>query len=77
MPPDHAPAAMVANIAVGLATFGIDLHVATNLVHTVRCVPVGTWPRDLNLKTIGLYTRSVICDGLQAIPLGPLTRGLK
>ncbi|KAF7543677.1 hypothetical protein G7Z17_g10544 [Cylindrodendrum hubeiense] len=89
MPDDHAPAIMVTTIAAGLSKFGVDLHVATtlpgrataagftNIVHTVRRVPVGPWARDPALKTIGLYTRGVIYDGLQAITLGPLTRGLK
>ncbi|KAH7176314.1 methyltransferase type 12 [Dactylonectria macrodidyma] len=34
-------------------------------------------PRNRDLKTIGLYTRGVIFDGLQATALGPLTRGLQ
>ncbi|KAH6973797.1 hypothetical protein BKA56DRAFT_620001 [Ilyonectria sp. MPI-CAGE-AT-0026] len=50
MPSDHAPAVMIAaNIAVGLAAFGIDLHVATSLVRTVR------YP-----KTIGLQNPEAI-----------------
>lgn len=58
IPCHHSPAILVAaNIAVGLAAFGIDL------VHTVRCVPVCTSPRDPDPKTIGLYARNVICDG--------------
>jgi len=40
-------------------------------------VPIGTWPRDQNLKTIGLYNRSMLVDALQAVSMAPLTRGLK
>ncbi|KAK2049476.1 methyltransferase domain-containing protein [Colletotrichum somersetense] len=40
-------------------------------------VPIGTWPRDQNLKTIGLYNRSMLIDALQAVSMAPLTRGLK
>lgn len=29
------------------------------------------------MRLIGLYLRTVLIDGLQAISLGPLTRGLK
>ncbi|KAH7157873.1 methyltransferase type 12 [Dactylonectria estremocensis] len=89
MPPDYGPAVMTANVAAGLAHFGVELFIATSLpdrvaaagfvkpVHSVRRVPVGPWPRNPDLKTIGLYTRGVIFDGLQAVTLGPLTRGLQ
>jgi hypothetical protein len=40
-------------------------------------VPIGTWPRDRRLKTIGLYNRSVIADGLQGVSMAAFTRGLK
>ncbi|KAK1997562.1 methyltransferase domain-containing protein [Colletotrichum falcatum] len=39
-------------------------------------VPIGTWPRDQRLKTIGLYNRSMLVDALQAVAMAPLTRGL-
>lgn len=79
---------MVANIRDGLATFGIEMHAAeknadrlreagfVNIRHEIKKVPVGTWPKDPSLKMIGLYNRSVIYDGLQAITMGPFTRGL-
>lgn len=40
-------------------------------------VPVGKWPKNKTLRLIGLYLRTVLIEGLQAISLGPLTRGLK
>lgn len=40
-------------------------------------VPVGVWPRNPKMKTVGLYNRSMIYDGLQGISMGPFTRGLK
>lgn len=79
---------MVANIRDGLAKFDIDMHASeknedrlreagfVHIQHEVKKVPVGPWPKDPNLKMIGLYNRSVIYDGLQAITIGPYTRGL-
>ncbi|KAK1546343.1 methyltransferase domain-containing protein [Colletotrichum paranaense] len=48
-----------------------------NVVEKVWKVPIGTWPRDQKLKTIGLYNRSMLIDALQAVSMAPLTRGLK
>jgi hypothetical protein len=39
-------------------------------------VPVGIWPKDPTMKTIGLYNRSIIIDGLQGVGMAPLTRAL-
>ncbi|KAF9878194.1 methyltransferase domain-containing protein [Colletotrichum karsti] len=88
MPPDFMPVKMVKNISEGLAKFGVDMHAAernpgrleaagfVNLVHQVKKVPVGGWPRNKFLRTIGLYNLSVIYDGLHAVTIGPCTRGL-
>jgi SAM-dependent methyltransferase len=88
MDKDYTPPQMVDNIRAGLEKFGIDMHAArknpdrlreagfVNIRHEIKKVPVGPWPKDQNLKTIGLYNRSVIYDGLQAITMGPFTRGL-
>ncbi|KAL8416971.1 hypothetical protein RB596_007192 [Gaeumannomyces avenae] len=46
-----------------------------NVTEKVLQVPIGTWPRNKTLKTIGLYWRSNLFNGLQAIAMGPLTRG--
>jgi hypothetical protein len=40
-------------------------------------LPVGAWPKNKTLRLIGLYMRTVLIEGMQAISLGPLTRGLK
>jgi hypothetical protein len=88
MTESYTPPKMVDNIRAGLAKFDIEMHAAeknpdrlrdagfVNIRHDIKKVPVGPWPKDQNLKTIGLYTRSVIYDGLQAITMGPFTRGL-
>ncbi|KAL0934583.1 methyltransferase domain-containing protein [Colletotrichum truncatum] len=88
IPNDYAPVTMVENIKEGLARFGIDMNAAeqnpgrveaagfVNVLHQVKKVPVGRWPRNKFLRTIGLYTLSVIYDGLHAITIGPFTRGL-
>jgi hypothetical protein len=49
----------------------------SNVEEKVWKVPIGVWPKDPTLKTIGLYNRSMIYDALQAISMAPLTRGLK
>ncbi|EHK98232.1 putative mRNA 3'-end-processing protein YTH1 [Glarea lozoyensis 74030] len=73
----------------GLAAFGIDLSAMVNNIQVLRDagfinvetrvfkVPCGVWPKNKTMKMIGLYLRSVIFDGLQAISMGPFTRGLK
>jgi hypothetical protein len=88
MPADYAPIKMVNLIREGLARFGVEMNAAehnegrlreagfTDITHNIKKVPVGSWPRDAALKTVGMYTRTVIYDGLQAITLRPLTRGL-
>lgn len=48
-----------------------------NVTERTFHVPIGTWPKNKVLKTVGLYWRTILLDGLQAIALGPLTRGLK
>ncbi|KAL2883730.1 hypothetical protein SGCOL_000877 [Colletotrichum sp. CLE4] len=88
MGPDYAPTKMTNLIEEGLGKFSFELYASeTNperlkaggfetQVHDVRKVPLGRWPRDDNLKTIGTYSQAVLFDGLQAITMGPLTRGL-
>ena len=49
----------------------------TNITEREFHVPIGTWPKNKVLKTVGLYWRTILLDGLQAIALGPLTRGLR
>ncbi|KAF5487596.1 Secondary metabolism regulator LAE1 [Colletotrichum siamense] len=84
----YAPAKMMDLIKDGLAQFGVDLRAGKshegrikaagfqNLVHDTKKVPVGTWPKDSRLKSIGSYARAVIYDGLHGNTIGPFTRGL-
>lgn len=48
-----------------------------NVDEKVWKVPIGLWPKDPKMKTIGLYNRSMLIDALQAVSMAPLTRGLK
>ena len=48
-----------------------------NVTERTLHIPIGTWPKNKVLKTVGLYWRTILMDGIQAIALGPLTRGLK
>ena len=88
IPPAYALRTWLENIRLGIGKLGIDLSVATrnfsnlrnagfiNVQERVFKVPIGTWPKNKTLQMIGLYLRTVISDGLQAISLGPLVRGL-
>ncbi|KAH7316501.1 S-adenosyl-L-methionine-dependent methyltransferase [Stachybotrys elegans] len=91
VPLDHPVAQFWARINEGLTALGIDFHAAAdskladsmrtaglvNVTERTFHVPIGTWPKNKVLKTVGLYWRTILLDGLQAIALGPLTRGLK
>ncbi|PHH85714.1 hypothetical protein CDD83_38 [Cordyceps sp. RAO-2017] len=91
VPPDHEVAKFWARVNEGLVALGIDLDRAaggllsgmmreagfSNVTERVFHVPIGTWPKNKVLKTVGLYWRTILLDGLQAIALGPLTRGLR
>lgn len=90
VPPDHPVAKFWTLVTEGLAALGVDLDISsggvlagkmqeagfTNVTERVFHVPIGTWPKNKVLKTVGLYWRTILLDGLQAIALGPLTRGL-
>lgn len=39
-------------------------------------IPIGTWPKDINMKKCGLYNRSMIHDALYGVAVRPFTRGL-
>lgn len=87
---DHPVAQYWEFIRQGLANLGVDFHAAgdrklagmmreagfNKITERVLHVPIGTWPKNKVLKTVGLYWRTILLDGLQAIALGPLTRGL-
>ncbi|PNY25090.1 Phosphoethanolamine N-methyltransferase 1 [Tolypocladium capitatum] len=90
VPPGHGVAQFWARVNEGLNTLGVDLNTAaggllggwmreagfTNVTERVFHVPIGTWPKNKVLKTVGLYWRTILLDGIQAIAMGPLTRGL-
>ncbi|KAL2142528.1 hypothetical protein VTI28DRAFT_1085 [Corynascus sepedonium] len=89
MPADHPVAQYWSLIMEGLTHLGIDFHAAAggrlasmmrevgfvNVTERVLQIPLGTWPKNKVLKTVGLYWRTILTDGIQAIALGPLTRG--
>jgi len=47
-----------------------------NIGQLERKVPVGRWPKAQVLKTMGHFCREIVIRGLDAVMLGPLTRGL-
>ncbi|KAH7177019.1 S-adenosyl-L-methionine-dependent methyltransferase [Dactylonectria macrodidyma] len=87
--PDSQVLDFLNNVKDGLAAFNVDLLGMEKNQQRIRDagfvrideqvlkVPLGVWPRDRKLKTIGLYNRSMIYDGLHGISMGPFTRGLK
>ncbi|KAK3354200.1 S-adenosyl-L-methionine-dependent methyltransferase [Neurospora tetraspora] len=91
MPADHPMAQYWALVHEGLAALGVDFHAAAggnlaqmmreagfvNVTERILQIPIGTWPKNKVLKTVGLYWRTILLDGIQAIALGPLTRGLR
>ncbi|GAB0133495.1 hypothetical protein EsDP_00001902 [Epichloe bromicola] len=91
VPPDHPVAKFWTLVTEGLAALGVDLDISSggvlaskmqeagfrNVTERVFHVPIGTWPKNKVLKTVGLYWRTILLDGLQAIAMGPLTRGLR
>lgn len=86
---DNQVAAFFQNVKDGLAAFNIDLLAMernkellrsagfVNVEERVIKVPLGEWPKDPTMKTIGMYNRSMIYDGLHGLAMGPFTRGLK
>ncbi|KAM7209654.1 S-adenosyl-L-methionine-dependent methyltransferase [Naviculisporaceae sp. PSN 640] len=90
MTPDHPVAKFWELVNQGLSNLGVDFHAVAGgrLANTMRdCgyinvsertlqIPIGTWPKNKVLKTVGLYWRTILLDGLQAIALGPFMRGL-
>lgn len=91
MPSNHPVAQYWDLINQGLTTLGVDFHAASggklanmmrdcgfvNVTERVFHIPIGIWPKNKVLKTVGLYWRTILLDGIQAIALGPLTRGCK
>ncbi|KAK4157009.1 hypothetical protein C8A00DRAFT_30102 [Chaetomidium leptoderma] len=89
MPADHPVAQYWSLIHEGLGNLGVNFHAAAdgrlaaqmrdcgfvNVTERVLQIPIGTWAKNKVLKTVGLYWRTILSDGIQAIALGPLTRG--
>jgi len=90
MSPDHPIAKYWGLISEGLGRLGVPFFAVANggltnmmrecgfvnVTERVLQIPIGTWPKNKVLKTVGLYWRTILLDGIQAIALGPLTRGL-
>ncbi|KAK2043153.1 S-adenosyl-L-methionine-dependent methyltransferase [Colletotrichum somersetense] len=89
MPSDYALTKMMGLVWEGLAVFGIEPDVAdiipqrlkdAGFLHQVQNfqkVPIGEWPKRADLKMIGVYCQNVLHDGIHAVTIGPLTRGLR
>ncbi|RGP67460.1 hypothetical protein FLONG3_8508 [Fusarium longipes] len=89
-PHDHPIAQYWTYINEGLAALGVDFPAAAggklaakmraagfvNVTERIFHVPLGTWPKNQLLKTVGLYWRTILNDGIQAIALGPMSRGM-
>lgn len=76
------------SIHLGLKNLGVYLKTsrdeAANLssygfvnTHTeILKIPIGDWPESRVMKTVGMYGRVGILEGLEAMALGPLCKGL-
>lgn len=87
MPEDYLVNQWWRYLAQGIAVFGKDLAAMLklkeqlsdagfiNIEERIIKTPIGTWPKDKKLKTVGLYWRTSIDDGLEGLSLGPYVRG--
>ncbi|KAI1379690.1 S-adenosyl-L-methionine-dependent methyltransferase [Hypoxylon crocopeplum] len=87
---DHPVAQYWKYVDEGLESLGVNFRfsdegrIATlmrqcgyvNVTQRVFHIPIGTWPKNKTLKSVGLYWKTILLDGIQAIALGPMTRGL-
>lgn len=88
LPPDYGYGKFVDLCMEGFRKFGVNpLGMENNpallteggfenVEERIWKVPIGTWPKDPKMKTVGLYNRSMLIDALQAVSMAPLTRGL-
>jgi hypothetical protein len=88
MTPDYAVDKWLTLVHQGLLKLGPDLNSTTRLANDLReagyvnveerifKVPIGIWAKNKTLKMIGLYLRTVIFEGLQAISLAAFVKGL-
>ncbi|KAK4453394.1 S-adenosyl-L-methionine-dependent methyltransferase [Podospora aff. communis PSN243] len=86
---DHPVAQYWSLIDQGLANLGVQLHAVANegmktmmqecgyinVQEKVLRIPIGPWPKNKVLKMVGVLWQTILLDGIQAIALGPLTRG--
>ncbi|KAK8153883.1 S-adenosyl-L-methionine-dependent methyltransferase [Phyllosticta citrichinensis] len=86
--PDNPMVEYWTYVTDGLANVGVPFRTApdiakhmrdagfVNVTERVFYTPIGPWPKNRHLREVGLYWRAVLMEGLEAIALGPLTRGL-
>jgi len=86
--PDNPMVTYWGLISDGLLQRGVQFRLAPNLASLMRAAgfinvtervfftPIGPWPRNRALQEVGLYWRAVLIEGLEAIALGPLIKGL-
>jgi hypothetical protein len=87
--PGNQAGAFFENMKTGLKAFGVDLLAMrynqqylidagfVNVHETPFKVPLGPWPKDPKMKTVGLYNRSMINDALSGVSIKPFKHGLK
>ena len=88
MPEGHKVTEYWATIMGAIGRLGVNFNVTlfladmmaeagfVNITTRVFHVPIGVWPRNKVLKTVGLYWKTILVMGLYPIAIGPLTRGL-
>ncbi|QDS70612.1 hypothetical protein FKW77_000433 [Venturia effusa] len=88
MKDDNPMLAYWLNVSAGLKQLGVDFRLAPTLADMMRAAgfvnvservfftPIGPWPKNRALKEVGLYWRATLLEGVEAIALGPMIRGL-
>lgn len=87
LPREHPVAQYWRHVDEGLARLGVEFgrfsaaddalaglmrrNGFANVEQRVFHVPVGPWPRNKMLKSVGVYWKTILMDGLQAIALRP------
>ncbi|KAK1624304.1 methyltransferase domain-containing protein [Colletotrichum phormii] len=86
--PDYTPKKTVDLLREAFDKFGVDLDAAdrfgdridaagfVNQIHDVEKVPVGTWPKEPRLKSVGSYCAAVNYDSLGGVTNVPFTKCL-
>ncbi|KAF2808335.1 S-adenosyl-L-methionine-dependent methyltransferase [Mytilinidion resinicola] len=86
MAPDNPIAQFWGYIIAALSNLGVNLRPRLadlmrdagfiNVTERIFYTPIGPWPKNRALQKVGLYWRAVLVEGLEAIALGPMTKGL-